>query len=258
MGINTRIKRSFLALGFIFAVAGTAAYMEFMNLNHKTQKITELGTQSIRLSSRAFDIAHKHNELFLDFSKHLDTSKLIQLSESEIAQLDSIMMIAFDSKVLTGAKENLALEARNYIRNIRTLYPNSKQLPNFDWYSTFQTDVYVPFIKAVKSYLLDSQEYLIIETTNTDANIHRSLMIAVVALAFMVIILFIFYKMLHIYYIRPVVRLTKSLDEYLVSKIPFVVKVDGKDEVYTLKSLILDLISQNKSLAKRDRDIFNS
>ena len=62
-----------------------------------------------------------------------------------------------------------------------------------------------------------------------------------------ILIVVVFFYFINLYYISPVLKITDALKNYLNSKIPFKVNVEGRDEMFRLKESIEKLIDQQKS-----------
>lgn len=249
MAIRKRVGRSFLALAVILLVACVSSYLELIMLSNSSKNLIKIGAENIKISTELLDLSKLHNDIFFEYYQSQEKEKnkalLVRRSENILNSLDSLTNAASPDveKHLSTILDDIGM----YKKGVRYYYDN-----NFsrDWYHHFQSDTYFKFVKSTKQYMLLSQKYVVEETTKVYNGIYRSIMLGIVAIIFMIIILAIFFSLLDVYYLKPIVKLTRSLDSYLVSNKPFVVKVDGKDEVYHLKELILDLISENKSLKR--------
>ena len=69
----------------------------------------------------------------------------------------------------------------------------------------------------------------------------------IIALLIGILIVVVFFYFINLYYISPVLKITDALKNYLNSKIPFKVNVEGRDEMFRLKESIEKLIDQQKS-----------
>lgn len=255
MGIRKRVRRAFFALATILAFAGLTSYFELANLSNSSRKVVATGAESVRVSTEILDLSVLNNKIFYDYSQNRDKRDLIILGNKTLYSLDSISISAMRNLDTETHFNKIIDDIDQYKKGVNRFY--SAEYNSVDnWYYIFQSEVYLPFVKSIKQYMVYSQKFVVEETTKIDDGIYRSIMLGVVAMLFTIAILAIFFVLLDIYYLKPVVKLTKSLDEYIVSKVPFTVKVDGRDEVYKLKELILDLISANKS-ANKNNNLFN-
>lgn len=256
MGIRKRVGRSCIALATILLFASVSAYLEMIMLSNSSKKVIVTGAESVRISTEILNLSKQHNDIFLEFSINRDKLQLTNSSEDILRSLDSIIFVAQANPDMEKHISVIVEDISKYKRGVRGFYHNIDE--DEFWYNHFQANVYFKLVTSMKQYMLSLQQYVVDKTTIIDEGIHRSFMLGIVSIVFMIIILGIFFTLLDIYYLKPVVKLTKSLDSYFTSNKPFVVKVDGKDEVYHLKELILDLISQNKSLEKKNKELFKN
>lgn len=255
MGIRKRVRRSFFALATILLFACVTSYLELVGLSNSSKRVVVTGVESLRVSAEMLDLSVLNNKIFYDYSKNRDSIKLILNSGKVLFRLDSISTAAMSNPDIEKHYNKIINDIHKYNEGVVKFYSEENTSAD-NWYFAFQSEVYIPFMNSIKQYMLSSQKFVVNETSIIDDGIYRSIMLGIVAILFMIAILIMFFVLLDIYYLKPVVKLTHSLNEYLVSKIPFTVKVDGRDEVYKLKELILDLISANKSVNK-ENNFFN-
>ena len=255
-GIRNKVRKSFITLGIILFFAGISSYLELVNLSKSSRNVIDLGAKSILMSATLLDFVYLHNNLYSEYYHNKDNEYMRHQSEIILQRMDSVVNNALHNNGASELLDPVINSVAQYKKDAREYYPLAI-LDDENWYYHFQSDAYFNFVKGMKEYILFSQGFVVQETTSIYSGIYRSVMLGIVSLLFVLIILLMFFVLLDIYYLKPVVKLTKSLDQYLSSGTPFVVKVDGKDEVYKLKELILDLISANRSSKKNNNNIFN-
>ena len=67
-----------------------------------------------------------------------------------------------------------------------------------------------------------------------------------ISLLVMIAVLLMFYYFMTIYCVNPIVKMNRSLGDYLAFKVPFVVKDELKDELLELKEKIETLVLQSR------------
>jgi methyl-accepting chemotaxis protein len=75
------------------------------------------------------------------------------------------------------------------------------------------------------------------------ANAYRALMPGIITLIVAVLIIVIFSFMIDRYYVGPIIRMSRALGNFLNLKVPYRVKLEGRDEARTLSEQIETLIS---------------
>ena len=99
---------------------------------------------------------------------------------------------------------------------------------------------------AIKNYMTSTQSSLAPRAEQMKKNAYRAVTPVLISLAVMIAIVLMFYYFMSIYCVEPIIRLNKSLGDYLAFHIPFAVKSDLKDEVLELKEKIESLITLSK------------
>ena len=91
------------------------------------------------------------------------------------------------------------------------------------------------------SYTLTAQ------VEDLESSAYRLLMPSITTLVVAIVIILAFMFLLELYYTRPIVRLERSLDNYIKHNIPFTKKIEGRDEVAGLRKNIETLIAETKN-----------
>ena len=95
--------------------------------------------------------------------------------------------------------------------------------------------------------MVSSQSVMDAKTAQLESNAYRAIMPGIIALAIAIIIIVMFSYFIDLYYVRPVLKITEGLHNYLNSKIPFKITMEGRDEVRKLKEYIEALIGLLKN-----------
>mgnify|MGYP000323821131 FL=1 len=95
--------------------------------------------------------------------------------------------------------------------------------------------------------MVSSQRIMDVKAQRLEDNAYRATMPGFIALLIGILIVVVFFYFINLYYISPVLKITDALKNYLNSKIPFKVNVEGRDEMFRLKESIEKLIDQQKS-----------
>ena len=95
--------------------------------------------------------------------------------------------------------------------------------------------------------MVSSQRIMDVKAQRLEDNAYRATMPGFIALLIGILIVVVFFYFINLYYISPVLKITDALKNYLNSKIPFKVNVEGRDEMFRLTESIEKLIDQQKS-----------
>lgn len=75
--------------------------------------------------------------------------------------------------------------------------------------------------------MISSQSVMDAKTAQLESNAYRATMPGIIALAIAIIIIVMFSYLIDLYYVTPVLKITEGLRNYLNSKIPFKVTMEG-------------------------------
>ncbi len=112
------------------------------------------------------------------------------------------------------------------------------------WYTEEYEAVYLRLTAAVKAYMTSTQSSLAPRTEQIKRSAYRAVTPVLISLLVMIAVLLMFYYFMTIYCVNPIVRMNRSLGEYLSFRVPFAVKEECKDELLELKEKIEALIVQ--------------
>ena len=114
------------------------------------------------------------------------------------------------------------------------------------WYTEEYEAVYLRLTAAVKAYMTSTQSSLAPRTEQIKRSAYRAVTPVLISLLVMIAVLMMFYYFMTIYCVNPIVRMNRSLGEYLSFMVPFAVKEECKDELLELKEKIETLIVQSR------------
>ncbi len=114
------------------------------------------------------------------------------------------------------------------------------------WYTREYEALYTQLTAAIKSYMTSTQSSLAPRTEQLKKNAYRAVTPVLISLAVMIAIVLMLFYFVNLYCVKPVVRINRSLGDFLAFHVPFAVKADCKDEVLELKEKIESLTIQLK------------
>lgn len=114
------------------------------------------------------------------------------------------------------------------------------------WYTEEYEAVYLRLTAAVKAYMTSTQSSLAPRTEQIKRSAYRAVTPVLISLLVMIAVLMMFYYFMTIYCVNPIVRMNRSLGEYLSFRVPFAVKEECKEELLELKEKIETLIVQSR------------
>ena len=94
--------------------------------------------------------------------------------------------------------------------------------------------------------MTSTQSSLAPRTEQMKRSAYRAVTPVLISLLVMIAVLLMFYYFMTIYCVNPIVKMNRSLGDYLAFKVPFVVKDELKDELLDLKEKIETLVLQSR------------
>lgn len=249
MGIRKKIRLGFIAISLLLFFAGLISYLEVMRLDEITEKVVSAGAKSVVLSNEMLDIISHQDSAVVKFVLNKDTSLFIADSRMTLTKLTQVTKEVKDGFPLNNELVELIEKQSQFIEVFK--YKEDSTDLNLDWYFTTYKAKYNGFVVTVKKFMRSTQDSVIQETSDLKNSAYRAIKQAIIALIVAIIIIVMFFALIDIYYIKPVVQITKGLKNYHNLKIPFNVTVNGRDEVFMLKEyidqLMLKINAKNRS-----------
>ena len=115
-------------------------------------------------------------------------------------------------------------------------------IANIGWFTNVYKTSYYDLTLAIKNFMIDTQYAIDRNTDRIRENAYRALMPGIITLGVAIILIIVFFALIDLYYIKPVLKITQGLRNYLVSKIPFNVRVEGHDEIAELRDLVEEMV----------------
>ena len=239
-----KIQLGFFMISLLLCLAGVLSYVELTRLTSSVQLLIDNGAKSISLSKAALDIIQEQNSKVLMY--YNDKSVEIKnISKSDVAVTDSLYAIAISSYPGNAELAKIGKAKDEYVK-ILSEKIDSSDTHLSSWYVLKYNVAYTDFTNSIKAFMISSQQHVVTETGRIKANMYRTTMQSVVALAVAIVLLYVFFLLMDVFYIKPIVLMTKSLQKYLDNDISFNIKDEGANEPLKLKELILVLIQRFK------------
>ncbi len=243
MGIKQKIKLGFFALGLLLFFSGLVSYFELNKLSNSTLDVLDTSMKNIELSKEMLDATQDQNAAVLQMIVSGDTGFYALLSAGS-TKFDSAFREAKIS-IRDLQEEDSIFEANaQYIEVINNFRDSCAGMDGKDmsWFVDVYSTSYYKLTTSIKNFMLSSQSSMDEKAIQLESNAYRAIRPGIIALAIAIIIIVMFFYFIDLYYIKPVLKITRGLHNYLNSKIPFNVTVEGRDEVHKLKEYIDTLV----------------
>ena len=257
--------------------------MELDRVSHGAGDILTASRRNVELAKEMLDAAHAQNVALIHLTV-LGDEQYVEATRRAMGDLEQVLMVARDEaldpsfldslsfatiemKVMVDRYLNRLSEQKN--QPVMATDTASVELPidslgvdsllmraaveaaekndeedSVRWYTEEYEAVYLRLTAAVKAYMTSTQSSLAPRTEQMKKSAYRAVTPVLISLLVMIAVLVMFYYFMLIYCVNPIVRMNRSLGDYLAFKVPFTVKEECKDELLELKEKIESLINQ--------------
>ena len=256
-GIRKKILFGFVILACLLLLSGLISYMEISQFGNETRRSMESNFKNVEVATLMLDALAEQNGAVLK-TVYGSPEGAYNTITSERAEFRRYLgELGFEMAANRSVKSIDSAEIR-YNATVDTLFANINAHKNSYaaindsvitdtgyriWLETVYKKDYDTLRAAVKSVIIRSSGETEAEAVRLREQAYRAGMPGVITLVVSIFIIVVFYLLINLYYIDPVLKITKSLGNYLDLKTPFNVKVEGRDEVYRLREYIIELIT---------------
>ena len=275
-GMRKRVTIGFLSIVCLLFFSGMVSFVELSRLGRDTGDILKASRRNIELAKEMLDAAHNQNVALIHLTVLGDRS-YEEVCRREMAHLEDVMLVAQNEALdksfldsLAFATTEMKILVDGYLARVDaaeaiaavvaadTTLVAADSLAvkgevaevGKDWYTNEYEAVYHRLTAAVKAYMTSTQSSLAPRTEQMKKNAYRAVTPVLISLVVMIAILLMFYYFMTIYCVNPIVKINKSLGDFLSFRLPFNVKAECKDELLELKERIDTLTTQFRQQQK--------
>lgn len=247
MGIRSKIMAGFLSLGVLLLFSGLISYFELSELGRTTSKVLDSSSRNIEFSKKMLDAVQDQNTALL----HIEVLGLNDYDTMLIAANDrfnkAIQETGFFVYDLPGLESIYTARSEFNRVVLEHMSDTLSREGHTRWFvETYKTSYY-ELTSAIKNFMIASQKDMEVKTEELRDNAYRAIMPGIIALSIGILIIFIFYYFIDLYYVSPILKMKRGLDNYFNHGLPFSLEVEGRDEIVKLKEYIDQLIKLIKS-----------
>ena len=281
--MRKRVTIAFSSIVCLLFLSGLLSLVELNRVSHGAGDILTASRRNVELAKEMLDAAHAQNVALIHLTV-LGDEQYVEATRRAMGDLEQVLMVARDEALdpsfldsLSFATIEMKVMVDRYLnrlseqKNQPTIAADtaSVELPidslgvdsllmraaveaaekndeedSVRWYTEEYEAVYLRLTAAVKAYMTSTQSSLAPRTEQMKKSAYRAVTPVLISLLVMIAVLVMFYYFMLIYCVNPIVRMNRSLGDYLSFKVPFTVKEECKDELLELKEKIESLINQ--------------
>jgi hypothetical protein len=263
-GVARRMRVAFLSIVMLLFFAGATSLLELERVSHDTEQLLMANEQSVEIAGDMLSALSDQNDAIIYMAVVGDSSSRYRLEcESSMSMLNSAAQRAYEimaSSEYRGIADSLGKYtrelnqlAREWLdggvhRRIESLNLNDS-IPSLltprSWYVNEYKVGYINLSKQVSQYMTSSQNTLSPEVSRLSHTARRSVTPVFISLLVMFVVVMMLYFFLKKLYVKPILRINRSLGDYLTYKVPFDSNIACRDELGELRDRIETLISKS-------------
>lgn len=228
-GIRRQIRVGFIVLAALLLFSGMVSWFEFARLNDTTDTLLEISLRDLELSTTMSEAIGRQHEAVV-----AGTPDAGQLLDAACADFDSAFGEAERLGIYPARLSRIANAKRLYDGLLADTTARGGTAYRIAWYD---------LALDIKDFMIDSQNTVDRNTNRVQAGAYRAMMPGIITLVIAIVIIVIFCFLIDLYYIAPIIKVNRALENYLDQRVPYRVKLEGRDEVRELSERIETLVS---------------
>ncbi|MBN1989850.1 MAG: hypothetical protein JW783_10675 [Bacteroidales bacterium] len=243
MGIKFKILSGFVILASLLFISGALSMYELTKLGRSVNTLLKDNYKSIDYSKKMMQAVSEQEELLL-----LSLVKPIDSLSASFNNADSIFLnnLELASQNLTLPNEGVYVDSiriayGEYILVARGFLMGEGRDPHKLLLNVRSGMKHVSF--RVEALLTLNQDSLFKVATFLENSPHRAIMPGLIVIISSLVFTILLNYFINHYIISPILRLTKGVNDYVRFRKPLDVSLETKDELYSLKESIVNLIT---------------
>ena len=251
MGIRTKMMLGFIILASMLFISGAISVFELTKLGKSIKGLIHDNYKSIDYSRSMLDaLDEQENALLFKISGDSIHSR------QQFSKADKILRTNLDS-----ASNNLNLVSEHQqVDSVRVSYEKfyACAAANFNdvnfsinSYISVTNPLLIEVNEHVKNLITINQQDLSKSAAFLETSAQRASLPGLIVIITSLIFTLIFTYLVHHYFVSPILRLTKGINDFIKFRKPFEVPLETKDEFFKLKESIVNLISLTKTSGRK-------
>lgn len=263
--VPRRMRVAFMSIILLLVFAGATSLLELQRVGKDTQQILMSSNQNVSIAREMALALSTQNDAIIYMAVVGDSSARYRtMAEEAVAQLNSSSAEAFR---LMGESEyhsladSLVMHTQNLNRLVNDYLDGNvhrrieeqmlvDSIPNTLSTRTWYVDEYKiehkNLSKQISKYMTGSQSTLGPEVSRLSHTARRAVTPVFISLFVMFVVVLMLYLFLKRLYVKPMIRINRSLGDYLTYKVPFDDSIECRDEIRELRDKISTLIAKTK------------
>lgn len=263
--VTRRIRLAFMSLLLLLFFSGAMSLLELERVSQDTEEILLASKENVELAGDMLNALNEQNDMMISLAvasgKWGDVQRYSIACEESMRQLSQSTTMAqrkmqntetpmaADTLVIHAHRVNelaMAYISGDVHRSIAVALADTTCVAptTHDWYVDKYKPEYEQTAVQITRYMTGAHNSLGPEVNNLSHSARRAVTPVFISLIVMVVIVIMFYFFVSHYFVKPILRINRSLGDYLTYKKPFDSEIGCRDEIATLRDRITQLISK--------------
>ena len=261
--IKRRVQLAFTSIILLLVFSGALSLFELERVSHDTEEILLQSKMSTDLAREMVTVLNEQNDAMIEMAviggSIVDIAPYYKSCVESIERLSDATERARRRMEEIGSPEitdSLLLYTAR-INDLTNSYINGDvhraissdtlvcRTPH-SWYVESYKPLYVNVSKQITKFMTGSESTLGPDVNSLSLTARRAVTPVFLSLVVMIVVALMFYYFLNHYLIKPIIRINRSLGEYLRYRSPFDKDLACRDEIKSLRDRIVILIAKLK------------
>lgn len=248
MKLRYKILTGFLLLIAMLIVAGSFSIIEFSKINKSNKKLLEHNYRSIEGSRTMLEALEKEDNgvMLLLNGNWKEGREVLRYGDS----LFNRSLHVVQNNITEKNQEAYIDTIKNRYSKYKTIWErpivDTDKESNLKWYYNKTHEEFTAVKKAIKELIELNQSSMYQETTNLKEKTQRAIKPGIVAIFSALVFVFLLMFFINYYFITPVEKLAKELENLPPKKTTLDTKIESGDELGRLKEAINSMIQKTK------------
>ncbi len=257
-GLRKRVSVGFLSIVVLLFFSGTISFFELRTLSGDTESILKSNQRNMKLAREMLHSVQSHDAAFAQMTIYAD-STYDQICSANLDSLQRTLIVAYNEsydKHMLDTLTSVVSELKSLVGIVSLVSPSDSLHSRQDYFELYRP-IHTNMINMIYDYMTSSVTSVEPRAEQLKRNAYRAVTPVLIALAVMIAIVLMLYYFMIILCVNPIVRMNRSLGDFIAFKLPFATKEDCNDEVSELQDKIEDLTIKYNKLARSSRDVTN-
>lgn len=251
LSIRTKLTLSLLSIAAVLLLSSGIMLIQYSRMSNYVSSLTANNIQNLNELGKLGDDMQAYNAEIVSVLWDENLRDAPAIPTFDLSYLDSLQIESRRSEIQQRAgslKESFsALSAK--ADSLQTVINSERS--TLEWYREAMSPLYDDFrydVFALSNLLNDE---LVANAATFDRGFYRSVIPVAVALGVGLLLILLLLLFMSIYYVKPLYRMLRGLDDYRLMGKKYGVTFDGDDELAHLNDGISEVTSENQQLRKR-------